>query len=345
MGLLSKLIRPVFAAFAAFALISSGSVAGQCTGSPPMLNGLPCATTTRYWDGQLGACGCGSNNAPFSWQWTSYTAAGSQAIFDPSGSSWCGDGCGECYELTPTGQCPTGGECAPNMDPITVMVTNLCPNAGNEEWCPNPGETNSFGYGAHFDLMDLDMSGLITELGWNNPVVTYQRVPCNTNLGSPSCAEAATCECSTSSCSNVTTPTPTAAAAPTAHATAAPTAKATAAPTVSATKPPASASPTSPSIVTSACRAGISSQLAGSWDNGGQVSITISNTGSEPINGIQVSLPGQLASWNLLPMSTSGQYTLPAWAFPIAPGATFTSAGFTFSGAQPAAASVASVSC
>lgn len=37
-------------------------------------NGKPCASTTRYWDGQMGACGCGTGNTnPFSWQWNKPT--------------------------------------------------------------------------------------------------------------------------------------------------------------------------------------------------------------------------------------------------------------------------------
>jgi hypothetical protein len=54
------------------------------------------------------------------------------------------------------------------------MVTNLCPNAGNNEWCPNPNEINEHGYGAHFDL--LDTAQAISNLGWNNPAVTYKFV-------------------------------------------------------------------------------------------------------------------------------------------------------------------------
>jgi len=187
-----------------FALVLSASAG--CSGSPSTHNGLPCASTTRYWDDQMGACGCGNGATPWSWQYTDYTAAGSQAIFDDSSSTsseptWCGGGCGTCYELTPTGDCPTGSPCAPNSNPITVMVTNLCPNNGNAQWCPNPGQVNQYGYGAHFDLMDENMDGKITAIGWNNPGVTYKRVACGGG-GSPSCSTASDCECSMSPCSS-----------------------------------------------------------------------------------------------------------------------------------------------
>lgn len=44
----------------AFGALSSTTL---CTGNPPKFNGLPCASTTRYWDGQMGACGY-VNNIP-----------------------------------------------------------------------------------------------------------------------------------------------------------------------------------------------------------------------------------------------------------------------------------------
>ena len=49
-------------------------------------------------------------NFPSQWQTTQYTAAGSQGFFNPSDDSvgWCGSGCGACYNITPTGDCPTG---------------------------------------------------------------------------------------------------------------------------------------------------------------------------------------------------------------------------------------------
>ena len=88
------------------------------------------ATTTRYYDGQEGACGCGSSSSSmFSWQAGGsgfYTAAASQAIFDSAGSSWCGSGCGLCFQLTSTGSAPSGqGAGGASGTSINVMVTNL----------------------------------------------------------------------------------------------------------------------------------------------------------------------------------------------------------------------------
>eukprot|EP01112_Ceratiomyxa_fruticulosa_P013279 TRINITY_DN3726_c0_g1_i1.p1 TRINITY_DN3726_c0_g1~~TRINITY_DN3726_c0_g1_i1.p1 ORF type:complete len:142 (-),score=29.35 TRINITY_DN3726_c0_g1_i1:95-520(-) len=140
----------------------------------------------------MGACGCGTGDqAPFSWQWNDYTAAAGPSIF--GSATWCGTGCGKCYKLTPTnGYSPTGGQGAPNNNSIVVMVTNLCPPSGNEQWCPSG--TNSYGYGAHFDLMDHNMNGKISQLGWNNPEVTYQQVSCGSG-GSPSSSDYSQCKC------------------------------------------------------------------------------------------------------------------------------------------------------
>jgi len=172
------------------------ALSSYCSGSPKTLNGLPCASTTRYYDGLKGACGCGTGDTggtTYSWQYNDYTAAASAPIFGTA--TWCGSGCGRCYKITPTGYTPTGGNaCGSNCGKsIVIMVTNLCPENGNAQWCPTTG-SNSYGYGAHFDLMDLNMDGKITALGWDNPEVTYQQVSCGTS-GAPTTANFDTCQC------------------------------------------------------------------------------------------------------------------------------------------------------
>ncbi|KAH8124082.1 non-ribosomal peptide synthetase [Trichoderma asperelloides] len=133
----------------------------------------------RYFDGQEGACGCGAaNGANFPWQLGIssgvYTAAGSQALYDTAGASWCGAGCGKCYNLTSTGEAPcsscgTGGVAGQS---IIVMVTNLCPNNGNAQWCPTVGGTNQYGYSYHFDIMAQN------EIFGDNVVVDFEPVAC-----------------------------------------------------------------------------------------------------------------------------------------------------------------------
>ncbi|KAE8551049.1 Endoglucanase-5 [Talaromyces marneffei ATCC 18224] len=147
----------------------------------PALVGTACAylaTTTRYYDGQEGACGCGTSSGLDSWQLGIssgvYTAAGSQAFFDTAGATWCGAGCGKCYNLTSTGNppcngCGAGGAAGKS---IIVMVTNLCPYNGNQQWCPEVGSTNQYGYSYHFDIMAQ------SEIFGDNVVVNFEPVAC-----------------------------------------------------------------------------------------------------------------------------------------------------------------------
>jgi hypothetical protein len=75
-------------------------------------------------------------------EWYIYTAGGSQALFDTAGASWCGAGCGKCYELTSTGSASLGSSSLGGAagESIIVMFTNLCLNNGNALWCPTVGE-------------------------------------------------------------------------------------------------------------------------------------------------------------------------------------------------------------
>jgi len=103
-----------------------------------------------------------------------YTAAACQELYDPAGLSWCGTGCGKCYQLTSTGSapCQTCGEGGASGQSIIVMVTNLCPNNGNAQWCPTPGGKNQYGYQYHFDIMAQ------SEVLGDNPVVNFEEVTC-----------------------------------------------------------------------------------------------------------------------------------------------------------------------
>jgi endoglucanase len=52
------------------------------------------------------------------------------------------------------------------------MVTNLCPYDGNEQWCPQVGGTNEYGYSYHFDIMAESI------IFGDNPVVDFEPVAC-----------------------------------------------------------------------------------------------------------------------------------------------------------------------
>lgn len=100
---------------------------------------------------------------------------------------WCGSGCGKCYRLTSTGvsSCETCGDGGEGGKSITVMVTNLCPFVGNEQWCPQPGQLNPHGYANHFDIMGG--AGVFGD----NVVVEFEETPCPGDAG----MKWKTCEC------------------------------------------------------------------------------------------------------------------------------------------------------
>ncbi|BFZ54077.1 hypothetical protein PYCC9005_001108 [Savitreella phatthalungensis] len=140
------------------------------------------ATTTRYFDHQKGACGCGGPGEIMA-EWQKgyaekmvYTAAGSPALFGPG--TWLGPGCGFCYELTAKAAVDGGsqGKGAATGTKITVMVTNLCPTNGNEQWCPTPPAKNKYGMSAHFDIMLQDPQ--VGSIPWDNPIVDYKLIQC-----------------------------------------------------------------------------------------------------------------------------------------------------------------------
>jgi len=309
--------------FVALAVILSTSFAnadGVCTGYPKMYNGKPCASTTRYYDGQMGACGCGTGNtSPFSWQWSKPTAAASAPVF--GSGTWCGSGCGKCFKLTPTavGASPIGSG-APALTSVVVKVTNLCPYAGNEAWCAY--DTNSYGYDAHFDLMDYNMNGIISSMGWNNPEVTYEEVDCAANGYTDW-----NCQCASGASSSST-----ATAAPTNKASAAPTA-APVAPTtapVAATTAPVAAT-TAPVAATTAPVAATTAPVVGAGgkvqiqvnggSNGWWVGFSLANPAVSAISYIEIkdassaswtkaSFQGN-AFWNLYSYNPTSQVVLP----------------------------------
>lgn len=140
------------------------------------------------------------------WTLTSYTAALNCKSMDATrpGLGWCPSGCGGCYKL-----CATGGrtQSLHNIedDDYTQVdiackvfkVTDRCGDGYDNpgpNWCSNhmswqecqdepskcrqKGNTNMFGYSAHFDLQNFH--GQISDgLGWDNVEVTFEPVPCD----------------------------------------------------------------------------------------------------------------------------------------------------------------------
>jgi len=112
------------------------------------------ATTTRYWDCQGGACGCGfgssakntfchSNALRKAPAGNKYGAQfyGSAAISNAmGGGDWQAQGCGKCWKLTAT----KNDDGSKASGTIVVKGTNYCPQSSNIKWC---GGTKK-----HFDI-------------------------------------------------------------------------------------------------------------------------------------------------------------------------------------------------
>eukprot|EP00931_Biecheleriopsis_adriatica_P074983 TRINITY_DN48948_c0_g1_i1.p1 TRINITY_DN48948_c0_g1~~TRINITY_DN48948_c0_g1_i1.p1 ORF type:complete len:293 (-),score=38.77 TRINITY_DN48948_c0_g1_i1:134-973(-) len=196
----------------------------KCSGCPPTFDGKPCASTSRYFDLTKAACGCSEPPAYHEhppetwWPFVNFTAAFNCANNNPAdpSSSWCPSSCGQCYRL-----CSTGGTINNNQnaEPGTCRVFRITNNCADgyphkegkpqEDWCSqnipfaacqdNPamcqekGNTNMFGYPAHFDLMDRH-GQVSTGLGWDNPEVTFELVNCDLHFEGP----AWNCQCESS---------------------------------------------------------------------------------------------------------------------------------------------------
>lgn len=175
-----------------------------------MLDGKLCASTTRYNDQTKGACGCGNSDpVPKDW-WTktSFTAALNAKNLGSSNPhlAWCPSLCGGCFRLCSTGGTAQGQSTAAGVCRV-FKIENRCGDGfdfepGRSErfdyWCSNEmtyeecqqnpvacagnGNTNMFGYPAHFDLQDLNLQ-ISHGLGWDNPEVTFERVPCSEWIG------------------------------------------------------------------------------------------------------------------------------------------------------------------
>jgi len=106
------------------------------------------------------------------------------------------ENCGLCFQLCTTGGTHNGdpataGEC------VVIQLENRCGDGYGEEnnylcgqrmapWdclsnpseCSKNGNTNMYGYPAHFDLQNAKLQ-VTEELGWNNPEVTFEQVSCD----------------------------------------------------------------------------------------------------------------------------------------------------------------------
>ena len=170
----------------------------RCSGCPPMKDGKLCASTTKYTDLTKGSCGCGTDPNPKAfWTKTKYTAALNAANLNPSDPtlSWCPSHCGQCFRLCNTGG-TTNGRSSGEGQCIIVQIENRCGDgykqypyfcsqemtywdcASDSANCKSYDRaTNYYGYPAHFDLQDVNEQ--VTQMGWDNPEVTFEEVSCS----------------------------------------------------------------------------------------------------------------------------------------------------------------------
>ncbi|KAF8817487.1 endoglucanase [Phlegmacium glaucopus] len=126
-----------------------------------------------------GSPACGKTGSGF-------TAAMNQLAFGAPPGLGAGDACGRCFSLTGTSD-PYSPAFTGPFNSIVVMVTDLCPIQGNEEWCgqstSNP--INQHGKPFHFDICE-DTGGASAFFPSGRGALTgnFTEVPCSKWSGS-----------------------------------------------------------------------------------------------------------------------------------------------------------------
>ncbi|OCH91482.1 hypothetical protein OBBRIDRAFT_834143 [Obba rivulosa] len=114
-----------------------------------------------------------------------------QLSFGAPPGDGAGDACGRCFTITGT-EDPFTPSFAGPFNNIVVKVTDLCPVAGNAEWCAqttaNP--ENEHGEAVHFDICeDTGGASAFFPSGHDALLGTYTEVSCSKWTGSDGSAE------------------------------------------------------------------------------------------------------------------------------------------------------------
>ncbi|KAJ3929288.1 MAG: endoglucanase V-like protein [Lentinula lateritia] len=128
--------------------------------------------------------GCGSPACGISA--SGYTAAINQLAFGSSPGLGAGDACGRCFQLTGTAD-PYSPSFTGPFKSIVVKVTDMCPAAGNQQWCgqTSSNTVNSFGKEFHFDICeDTGGAGAFFPSGHTALTGTFTEVSCSEWSGS-----------------------------------------------------------------------------------------------------------------------------------------------------------------
>ncbi|XP_027157700.1 expansin-B6-like [Coffea eugenioides] len=115
-----------------------------------------------FYEGRGGGCGFGNQNDIAQPPFSSKIAAGNRALFKQ------GKGCGNCYAVL----CSANVYGACSGSPVTITITDECPNACNNDPVHFDFSSTAFGY-----LAKAGQADVLRKLGRIN--VYYQRVPCN----------------------------------------------------------------------------------------------------------------------------------------------------------------------
>ncbi|THU86235.1 endoglucanase V-like protein [Dendrothele bispora CBS 962.96] len=135
------------------------------------------ASFTNYGGCNRPACGKAGNG---------YTAAINQLAFGAPPGLGPGDACGRCFALTGS-QDPYSPSFPGPFNSIVVKVTDLCPMAGNQEWCgqSSSNPNNAHGKPFHFDICtDTGGAAAFFPSGHGALTGTFQEVSCSQWSGS-----------------------------------------------------------------------------------------------------------------------------------------------------------------
>ncbi|KAH9975698.1 endoglucanase V-like protein [Lactifluus volemus] len=162
----------VFVAFSSLAVAMNGP---RCTESKSKEGYLQHprgnASFTHYSGCQSPACGQTANG---------YTAAISQLTFGAKPGSGAGDACGRCFKVTGNHD-PYSPNNKITPTSIIVMVNDMCPVAGNQQWCgqTHSHPTNDFYTTVHFDMCeDSGAARAFFPDGIGALTGTYEEVSC-----------------------------------------------------------------------------------------------------------------------------------------------------------------------
>ncbi|KAI0085190.1 endoglucanase V-like protein [Irpex rosettiformis] len=132
-----------------------------------------------YYSG-CGSPACGRSASGFS-------AAINQLSFGSAPGSGAGDACGRCFALTGNADPYSPGYTGPFGKTIVVKVTDLCPIAGNQEWCgqTQSNRNNQHNEPFHFDICeDTGGAAQFFPSGHGALTGTFQEVSCSQWSGS-----------------------------------------------------------------------------------------------------------------------------------------------------------------